>query len=148
MTWLDIGFVLRERTGVPEFQSAPQQTGNWPPPDCPEGARSNSWLRDFQGSFLSAAFLHFSYPIFNEKRTTVNNLMEGFGGEGAYNKICHHIPRNYWWYDDLNHPDAFHRSNLTPWVVFHGQWQRVMILHQSCHNIISNNIPIMSLAFN
>ena len=66
MAWLKIGFVLRERTSVPEFQSAPRQIGNWPAPKCLEVASGSNWRRDFQGSFLSAALLHFPYPIFDE----------------------------------------------------------------------------------
>lgn len=53
--------------------------------------------------FLSAAFLCFSHPIFNENKTTADIYGKGLEEGWQTIKICHHIPHKYWRCSDLNH---------------------------------------------
>lgn len=76
MTWLKIGFVLRERTGVPELQSAPQQTG-----DCPDIADRNGWLRNSQCCF--SLLLFYVFPTLFSMKTRLQLTFMGRGWRRA-----------------------------------------------------------------
>lgn len=60
MTWLNIGFILREGTGVPEPQSTPKQIG-YDLPQSPRGCQQ--LLTEIQLRFVSSQWIFYTFPV-------------------------------------------------------------------------------------